>query len=79
MIELSSATAIMTYLAMTTFFLLALWGYQGCYKSRKIELLPQQLFVCEYCCCAYLDRRVRLLTRCPQCHMLNKDNPYRKG
>lgn len=73
MIELSSTAAFTLYLGLTLGFILSIWvihHLRG--KRKKISLLDQELFVCEYCNCAYLATRGLEVTQCPQCNCYNK-------
>ena len=73
MFEVSASTAIMIYLGTTLLTILGLWivhHYKT--KNRQIFSFPTKLFVCEYCHCVYQERAELQVTRCPQCHSLNK-------
>lgn len=72
MIELSPNTACMIYLGVTIAFLLGLWVYKHlASKKRKISVIEKELFVCEYCQCAYLVELNKKVTRCTQCKSYN--------
>ncbi|NGX41813.1 MAG: hypothetical protein K940chlam7_00087 [Chlamydiae bacterium] len=75
MIELSPTTAMMLYLCFTLATLLGIWGYYH-YRSRrqKVILIQQELYICEYCQCAYLAQIAKKVTQCPQCESFNKKN-----
>lgn len=77
MIEITPNTAIIAYLSLSLFALLALWCRQLYSAPAKIELLDKKLFVCEHCSFAYLEKSGKALNRCPQCHFLNKGNEYK--
>jgi len=80
MIELSPTTAMMVYLCLTLGSLLGIWGYYH-YRSRrkKVVLIQQELYICEYCHFAYLDQIANSVTQCPQCHSFNKQNRYKNS
>lgn len=78
MIEVSSGTAVILYVALGVLTVLAAWSYQHYRRRPKLELAVQQLYICEYCNCIYLGSRLKSINRCPECQSLNKNNPYRK-
>lgn len=79
MIEVSPATAVMLYLALTLVVVLGLWGYNH-YRTRhrRLKMEAHKLLVCEYCHYAYLEAHEATVTQCPQCHSFNKLNSYHK-
>jgi len=76
-IELSPTSALMLYLCMTLAVLLGLWTFSH-WSSRKkvIVVSEQELYVCEYCQCAYMDESAKEVTACPECKSFNKNNLY---
>lgn len=77
MIELSPTTAMMVYLCVTLAMLIGIWAYHHyrC-RRRKVVLIQQELYVCEYCHFTYLDQVAKPITQCPQCDSFNKKNRY---
>lgn len=72
MIEISSNTAIMIYLGVSIFSILAVWGWHHWSgKKKKIQLGEKKLVLCEFCHFAYLDNGIKKVTRCPQCQSYN--------
>jgi len=67
----------MLYLALTLSVLMSLWCFHHIKFRHKLIITSQkQLFVCEYCHCAYVDERSKDVTLCPQCQSFNKGNNY---
>jgi hypothetical protein len=68
MFELTPATAIMTYLGLSMSVILGFWAYSH-YTTRhkKVSLVDQQLYSCEFCHFAHLDDIQKEVTKCPQC------------
>lgn len=80
MIELSANTAVMLYLCLTLTFLLGLWISQHYHtRTKKIVTSEHELHVCEYCHFAYLEANHKKITQCPQCHLFNKNNLFKKN
>lgn len=79
MIEMTSTTAAMLYLCLTLTILLGFWGYDH-FRSRrrKVEILSQELLVCEFCHAVYVADIAKQVTQCPQCQCFNKNNTYKK-
>ncbi|MBT3394239.1 MAG: hypothetical protein HN411_03920 [Waddliaceae bacterium] len=75
MIEITSATAFTFYLALTLGVVFGLVLYHH-FKKKDNTTLPfeKNLIVCEYCRYTYLEEITVELTKCPQCHSLNKAN-----
>lgn len=78
MIELSANTAVMLYLSFTLVVILGLWLHHH-YQSRrkKIVTTDHELYLCEYCHCAYLEADFKDITQCPECGLFNKNNKYK--
>lgn len=73
MIEISPNTAVMLYLGLTLAVLLGIWcSHHYFSRKEKISLLEQELLVCEYCHCAYLEDLGKKITQCPQCRSFNR-------
>lgn len=80
MIGLSSTTALMLYLCLTLGILLAVWiSHFYRFRNKKVVIAEQDLLVCEYCHCAYLAKKAKTVTQCPQCHSYNKNNLYQEN
>lgn len=72
MIEISPNTAMMLYLGLTLGVLLGVWlAHHFFSKKEKISIIEQELLICEYCHCAYLEDLGKKITQCPQCHSYN--------
>lgn len=77
MIALSMTAAAMLYLGLTLALLLGIWGTHHFKRRRsKLETASQELRICEYCNCAYLEDLTKAVTQCPQCSCYNKNNPF---
>lgn len=77
MILIGQTTAFLLYLAFSLSALLIFWALQK-YKERHRTVLPSEsdLYVCEYCHFAYVEKRHHTVNQCPQCHSFNKENTY---
>jgi hypothetical protein len=73
MIELTTTSALMVYLALTLIPLMGLWGFSHFTKrKKKIVIQECDLLVCEFCHFGYLSKKGELISQCPQCFSFNK-------
>jgi hypothetical protein len=80
MIELSPNTGCMLYLGATLIFLFIVWSYHHYKeKKKKLPMMRQELFVCEYCQFVYLSEQDVKVNKCPQCSSYNKLNFYKRN
>ncbi|MEC7838897.1 MAG: hypothetical protein VX777_02525 [Chlamydiota bacterium] len=78
MIQVAPNTAIMIYLALTLSSILGVWIFSHLTRRQhKIITTENQLRICEYCQCAYVDDISKEVTQCPECKSFNKNNQYR--
>jgi len=71
-IEISPNTAVLLYLGLCLFIILAIWGWQHFSKrNKKLNLTEKKLVICEFCHYAYLDMGIKKVTKCPQCQSYN--------
>ena len=75
MIDIFPTTALMLYLGLILFGMLAVWILQN-FVSKKKPILPleKKLFTCEFCHFPYLDSSTKKITRCPGCKSYNKQD-----
>jgi hypothetical protein len=79
MIELTYNMTLLIYLFFTMTSVLLLWLYSHYQRKKRIIFsLEEGLFQCEYCHLSYVDKRVHMLHRCPQCGLLNKIEVYHR-
>lgn len=77
MILISASGLICFYLLAFILFLLVI-GFIKRKRSRFSHPSFFQLLVCEYCSASYIDSHLKLVTRCPDCKSLNKNNRFKK-
>ena len=78
MIHLSCASAAVLYLSLTVGMIFVLWfSYHFQRKRRTIFSHREELYVCEYCHCLYLEDPAKPNTQCPECKSYNKGNHYK--
>ena len=67
-------TLFMLYLMVSLSFISLIWVYSH-YRSRRRQFFStaERLLKCEYCHFSYLEDSSKTLNRCPQCHLLSKD------
>lgn len=69
----------MLYLSITFAAVLGIWIYSH-YRMRRRTFFTTEkaLFICEYCHFAYVEDSAKLLNKCPQCSLFNKQNTYQR-
>jgi predicted Zn-ribbon and HTH transcriptional regulator len=78
MIKISATTAMMLYLGMTLGIVLIIWVFQHIQKrKKKISLIEQSLYTCEYCTFTYLEDASKKVNKCPSCGSYNENNSFR--
>lgn len=77
MILLSSSGIICFYLVAFIIFLLVI-GFIKRKRSRFSHPSFFQLLICEFCGSSYIDSHIKMVTRCPECKSLNKNNRYKR-
>ena len=74
MIEVNPDTACVLYLGVAILTVIGVWFFQH-KRAKKKEILTFNTthFTCEFCYAKYLEDPTKVLTRCPECHSLNKN------
>jgi hypothetical protein len=80
MIEVSPEAACVIYLIGAFFLMFGFWIYHYRKNSKnEVVSFPTKRFTCEFCLASYLEDPVKSITRCPECHSLNKNLRKRKS
>lgn len=77
MILMGASGLICFYLLAFIGFLLII-GFIKRKRSRFSHPSFFQLLLCEFCGSSYIDSHLKMVTRCPSCKSLNKNNQHKK-
>lgn len=78
MIKVEMNSFVLLYFAILLFFFLGSWFFNHLKQKKKKAISPAfELAVCEYCHFTYLTTPLKPVSKCPSCHLLNKENLYK--